>query len=172
MTSEMKKAYFKAQARAETAALNICHSLGCIEIGRELPANWGDTGTMNSFAERLEELLSEIENYEAYVTADGYESVMARRELRGPVEKQEPELEQNANKFLATPPTSTRIEKLWFTVRLENILKKVCGCETIEDILMHFQRKGDIRKTRGMGKTCAEELVSKMHACGYKFRWE
>jgi len=82
MNTDARKAYLTAQAAASNTVLNITESLGCIEFYRDLPVNWGDVGVMNSIAEKLKEILQEVENYERVVADGGTARVNDRRERR------------------------------------------------------------------------------------------
>ena len=63
--SDLRKAYLSAQAKAETLALGISHSLGCVEAFRDSSDDtWDDVGVLNSISAKLEEVLREVQMYE------------------------------------------------------------------------------------------------------------
>lgn len=84
MNTDMENAYDSAVKTVRVLALNVEESLDSITFFRDddMTPNWGDVGSLNSVAEKLEEVLQMLESYERHVTEDGAERVDARRERR------------------------------------------------------------------------------------------
>ena len=76
---DLRYCYLTELTRAEDAAMNISHSINCICAFRENPPTWGDVGMITRIADKLEELLTEIESYERLCTVCGNATVDERR---------------------------------------------------------------------------------------------
>lgn len=68
-------------------------------------------------------------------------------------------------------PLDMPLEDMKFSTRAYHVLTRK-DVKTLGDILklMHYHDK--LRFIGGMGETTKNEIVSKIHACGYKFDWE
>jgi hypothetical protein len=67
---DIKKAFLRQLGRADSTLLSLSAYLGDLEFRRKGEDNWGDVGTMTHFADKLDELYREIEQYHSLRTED------------------------------------------------------------------------------------------------------